>query len=46
VISKGVESNEEYTWLRENGIECFQGYLLAKPGLETLVKPMLPSEIL
>ncbi len=46
VISKGVEQTEEYTWLRESGIELFQGYLLAAPVVESLPKPMLPSEIL
>lgn len=36
VIAEGVETREELATLREAGIRLFQGYLLAKPGFETL----------
>ena len=42
IIAKGVETLEEFTWLHEEGIELFQGYLFAKPGFEQLPRPMLP----
>lgn len=46
IIAKGVETLDEYGWLREEGIELFQGYLFAKPGFEQLPRPMLPAEAL
>lgn len=42
IIAKGVETLDEYNWLREENIELFQGYLFAKPGFEQLPQPMLP----
>lgn len=32
VIAEGVETEEEYAWLRNQGIHLFQGYLFAKPA--------------
>ncbi len=46
IIAKGVETPEEYFWLREEGIELFQGYLFARPGFESLPRPMLPADVL
>jgi blue light- and temperature-responsive anti-repressor len=46
VIAKGVETTEEYEWLRNEGLTLFQGYLFAKPGFEHLPRPMLPAESL
>jgi len=46
IIAKGVETFDEYSWLREEGIDLFQGYLFAKPGFEQLPRPMLPAEVL
>lgn len=46
MIAKGVETVEEYAWLRQEGIELFQGFLFAKPGFESLPRPMLPADIL
>jgi EAL domain-containing protein (putative c-di-GMP-specific phosphodiesterase class I) len=31
VIAEGVETAEEYAWLRREGIELFQGFLIAPP---------------
>jgi len=36
VVAEGVESFGEYHWLRERGVELFQGYLFARPALESL----------
>ena len=37
LIAEGVEKAEEYQWLREAGINIFQGYYFAKPQYEALV---------
>ena len=42
VLAEGVETEEEYFWLRSQGISLFQGYLFAKPGFETLPEPYIP----
>ncbi len=34
VIAAGVESIDEFRWLQEAGIERFQGYFFAEPGLD------------
>ena len=36
IIAEGVETVDEYRWLRAEGIELFQGYLFAKPAFEAL----------
>ena len=38
-IAEGVETAEEYRWLRNLGITLFQGYLFAKPEVEALPQP-------
>jgi EAL domain-containing protein (putative c-di-GMP-specific phosphodiesterase class I) len=42
VLAEGVETEEEYFWLRSQGISLYQGYLFAKPGFETLPEPYIP----
>jgi EAL domain-containing protein (putative c-di-GMP-specific phosphodiesterase class I) len=37
-IAEGVETAEEYHWLRETGINIFQGYYFARPAFETLAE--------
>lgn len=34
VVAAGVELKEEFQWLRNAGIERFQGYFFAQPGLD------------
>ncbi|CAD2226610.1 conserved hypothetical protein [Pseudoalteromonas sp. 3J6] len=35
-LAEGIETAEEYHWLKSVGIELMQGYLFAKPGFECL----------
>lgn len=35
-LAEGIETYEEYAWLRDVGIELMQGYYFAKPGFESL----------
>ena len=43
VIAEGVETEDEYWWLRGEGIEQFQGHLLAPPGFRQLPDAFIPS---
>jgi len=43
VVAEGIESLEEAVTLRHLGIRLFQGYLFAKPGLESL--PVVAPEL-
>lgn len=36
VVAEGIETVEEYRWLRRAGLTLMQGYLFAKPAFETL----------
>lgn len=36
LIAEGVETIEEYAWFRGEGIDLFQGFLLAKPAFDRL----------
>lgn len=36
IIAEGVETEAEFTWLRQEGIELFQGLLFAGPAFEAL----------
>lgn len=35
-LAEGIETMDEYHWLREAGVELMQGYLFARPGFEHL----------
>ncbi|WP_246180378.1 EAL domain-containing protein [Marinobacter changyiensis] len=43
IVAEGVETEEEYRWLRSRGITLYQGYLFARPGFETLPEPWFPE---
>ncbi|MFL1404354.1 EAL domain-containing protein [Marinobacter sp. M1N3S26] len=43
IVAEGVETVEEYAWLRGRGIRLFQGYLFARPGFELLPRPHFPD---
>ncbi|OGT74810.1 MAG: diguanylate phosphodiesterase [Gammaproteobacteria bacterium RIFCSPLOWO2_02_FULL_57_10] len=36
VLAEGVERHEEYVWLRQHGVDLFQGYYFARPGFQCL----------
>jgi len=44
VIAEGVETMEEYRWLRQREVSLFQGYLFARPGFEELPEPFFPKD--
>lgn len=43
VVAKGVETPEEYFWLREEGVELFQGFLFAKSSFEAFPRALFPA---
>nr|WP_284709239.1 EAL domain-containing protein [Marinobacter sediminum] len=43
IVAEGVETKEEYFWLRSQGITLYQGFLFAKPGFECLPEPVYPA---
>lgn len=43
LIAEGVETLDEYAALRDCGITLMQGYLFARPGLETLPEFKMPQ---
>ena len=42
LIAEGIESNEEFQWLRDAGVESFQGFLFARPAFEVLPPAKFP----
>ena len=42
-LAEGVETASEYCWFRDEGVQFFQGYLLAKPAFEKLVGFRIPG---
>ena len=44
VIAEGIESLDEYLAVQDCGIHLIQGYLLARPGFESLPGFRLPSQ--
>lgn len=43
IVAEGVETVQEYAWLKSRGIHLFQGYLFARPGFESLPQPHFPE---
>jgi blue light- and temperature-responsive anti-repressor len=43
IVAEGVESIEEYEWLRAEGIGLFQGYLFARPAFRALPEVTFPD---
>lgn len=37
LLAEGVETRDEYHWLRQQGVRLFQGYYFAKPAFQALV---------
>ena len=44
LVAEGVETTEQYYWLRESGIKLFQGFLFAKPAIEALPEINYPEQ--
>lgn len=44
VIAEGIETIAEYDMLRAMGVRYIQGYLMARPGFQSLPKVSLPGE--
>lgn len=42
VIAEGIETVDEYSWLADEGVELFQGYLFGRPGFEALPDAEFP----
>ncbi|MAK63086.1 MAG: diguanylate phosphodiesterase [Ponticaulis sp.] len=42
-VCEGVETIEEFELLRELGVDLMQGYLIARPELESLPEPVYPG---
>jgi len=43
IVAEGVETEDEYAWLRSQGINLYQGYLFARPTFEALPEPYFPD---
>ena len=43
LIAEGVETEEEYAWLDNEGVTLFQGYLFGRPAFEALAQPHYPE---
>jgi blue light- and temperature-responsive anti-repressor len=43
IIAKHIQTQSEYEWFKDEGINLFQGDLFAKPSLEQLLKATLPN---
>lgn len=43
IIAEGIETEKEYLWCRNEGIELYQGFYFAKPSFETLPDVTYPD---
>ncbi len=43
IVAEGVETLDEYHWLRDEGIFLFQGHLFAEPGFRSLPEVVYPD---
>ena len=43
IVAEGVETLDEYEWLRGEGIILFQGYLFARPAFRALPAAVFPA---
>lgn len=43
IIAEGIETLEEYNWLKSQGIYLMQGYFLSKPGFQRLPSVSYPE---
>ena len=43
VVAEGIETVDEFRWLRDLGVELFQGYLFGRPAFEVLGSATIPE---
>jgi len=43
IVTEGVETEGEFLWCADEGIELFQGFFFAKPGFEHLPVAFYPT---
>ncbi len=43
LVAEGIESEDEYLWLLDQGVHLFQGYLFAHPAFEALPVAHFPA---
>jgi EAL domain-containing protein (putative c-di-GMP-specific phosphodiesterase class I) len=43
ILAEGIETEEEYSWCRHEGIEIYQGYFFTKPEFEVLPSAFFPG---
>jgi len=43
IIAEGIETDKEFHWCYEEGVEIFQGYFFARPGFEHLPLASFPK---
>ena len=43
IVAEGLETLDEYEWLRGEGIILFQGYLFARPAFRALAAAVFPA---
>ena len=43
LVAEGIESDEEYHWLLDEGVALFQGFLFARPAFQALPPPRFPA---
>lgn len=43
IIAEGIETDDEYSWCKDEGIELYQGYYFAKPEFEMLPNAYFPN---
>lgn len=43
IVAEGVETNDEFAWLRAEGIRLFQGYLFSRPAFESAPEVVFPA---
>lgn len=42
-LAEGIETFDEFIWLRDAGVALMQGYFFAKPGFESLPEVNFPA---
>lgn len=43
IVAEGIEQIEEWTWLKNAGVNLFQGFLFSKPSINDVLKIKVPN---